>query len=380
MINVKDDVDINNDNDIFNIQPFPKEMVVYQGNACDDKEIYSIQEENCIKQEEQQLTLHQLFQCVFNLSTKQIINDVHNVNHYDLQMLSYSYLKRLSKLRINKEESFMIRMLFDIMKRQSQERNLLMFLKQHKAKMKEEERVKGFNRLIQDANRRLETQERIDELKNKIENSNSNQCIKDKTIKRYKSKQWKEVYERRFKKYQDDKEEKIKKKISERKEMERLKEEEEVKMCKRIKAPRKVTEMYGNRLYSEGMKGKEVNYNGKAKERKMQKDVIRKGKILKKEIIKEDNNNNIKMDNGFNGVNNKEKCNKRVNSFAIPKLNVEDFIISKSDNDFSDDNNYNYNYNYNNKDYGNINIIYSLDNNNHNNSNILSEFFTKNNT
>jgi hypothetical protein len=126
------------------------------------------------------------------------------------------------------------------------------------------------------------------------------------------------------------------------------------------------------------MKGKEVNgnCNRKGKERKMEKDVIRKGKMVKKEIIKKDNNNN-KVD--YNGGNSNGKGNKRVNSFAIPKLNVEDFIMSKSDDDnFSDDNNYNYN----NKDYGNVNnILYSLDNNNnHNNSNILSEFFTKNNT
>ena len=323
MINEKSDIDNedDDDDDIFDIQEFPQEMAVYQEKECvdnkvsdNDKETHSTQTLPETDQQPhsepavQQLSLQQLFQCVFNLSTKQTPPELADINHNDLQTLSYSYLKHFSKLRINKDESFMIRMLFDTMKRQSQEKNLSLFLKQTKAKMKEEERVKGFNRLIQDANRRLETQEKINELKQKIDNQYS---IKGKPNKRYKSQQWKDIYDKRFKKYQEDKEEKIRKKISERKEMEKLKEEEEVKMCKRIKAPRKITELYGKRLYGEGMKGKDGNGNVKGKGRNMKKDAVIKKEKAHKTVSKNE------AGNICNCGNSKGKGNKKVNSFVV---------------------------------------------------------------
>ena len=115
--------------------------------------------------------------------------------------------------------------------------------------------------------------------------------------------------------------------------MEKLKEEEEVKMCKRIKAPRKITELYGKRLYGEGMKGKDGNGNVKGKGRNMKKDAVIKKEKAHKTVSKNE------AGNICNCGNSKGKGNKKVNSIAIPKLNVEDFIISKSDD--SNDNNTN---------------------------------------
>ena len=337
------------------------------------------------------ININTLYTSIYNLSTKPSPSDFTNINQNDLQSLSYSYLKHLSKIRINKNESFMVRMLFDIMKRQSQEKNLSSFLNQTKAKMKEEERIKGFNRLIEDANRRLEAQEKLDELKMKIEQQDIN--IDNKPIKKYKCQQWKDVYDKRFKKYQLDKEERIKKKISEMKEKEKLKEEEEIKMCKAKKAPRKVTEMYGQRMYDESVKRRDTKSKGNNKRIKdKDKDKVKKSytpqkvKISKYDIKSNNNNviineckgkesnnekngdnetiNDVVMNNNSNNNNNHKNESSSVNSFIIPKLNPADFIYN--DNNNIDNNN---------------NIISSYNNNNngslYNNNTILSEFFTK---
>ena len=266
----------------------------------------------------------------------------------------------------------MVRMLFDIMKRQSQEKNLSSFLNQTKAKMKEEERIKGFNRLIEDANRRLEAQEKLDELKLKIEQQDIN--IDNKPIKKYKCQQWKDVYDKRFKKYQQDKEERIRKRISEMKEKEKLKEEEEMKMCKAKKAPRKVTEMYGKRLYDERMKRRDTKTKGSVSGNKNSFTPQKvKVKVKKNESGNKKVNTNVTVNEGkgkeskadkdgdcetINDVvmNNKIHKNESVNSFVIPKLNPADFIYNDSHN--------------NNMPSNNVGSLCS-------NNTILSDFFTK---
>lgn len=321
------------------------------------------------------ININTLYTSIYNLSTKPSPSDFTNINQNDLQSLSYSYLKHLSKIRINKNESFMVRMLFDIMKRQSQEKNLSSFLNQTKAKMKEEERIKGFNRLIEDANRRLEAQEKLDELKMKIEQQDIN--IDNKPIKKYKYQQWKDVYDKRFKKYQLDKEERIKKKISEMKEKEKLKEEEEIKMCKAKKAPRKVTEMYGQRMYDESVKRRDTKSKGnnkRIKDKDKKSYTPQKVKVSKNNI--KSNNSNVILNeckgnekngdnetindvvvNSNNNNNNHKNESSSVNSFIIPKLNPADFIYNDNNNTENNNNNNN----------GSL----------YNNNTILSEFFTK---
>ena len=105
-----------------------------------------------------------------------------HLNQFDVQKLSYEYLKEMSKIKISKDESFMIRMIFDILKRQSQEKKLNVLLEQSKVKLDEDERIKGFNRLIEDANRRLEAQEHLEILKKKLEEE-----VELKPAKKYKN-------------------------------------------------------------------------------------------------------------------------------------------------------------------------------------------------
>lgn len=110
--------------------------------------------------------------------------------NYDLTHLNYDLVKEYSHLQIDKDEEFMKRMLFDIFKRHTKEERLEKILEKNKIKLDENDRIKAFNRLIEDANRRLEAQDKIEELKVKL-----NKGVEDE--KNYSSKEWEEIYQQR---------------------------------------------------------------------------------------------------------------------------------------------------------------------------------------
>ena len=84
----------------------------------------------------------------------------------------------------------MRRMLFDIFKRQTKELRLNKLIEKNKKKINESEKIKTFNRLIEDANRRIEAQDQLEEMKNQVQINNPN-------IKKYKDEEWEEIYEDR---------------------------------------------------------------------------------------------------------------------------------------------------------------------------------------
>ena len=261
-----------------------------------------------------------------------------HLNQFDVQKLSYEYLKEMSKIKISKDESFMIRMIFDILKRQSQEKKLNVLLEQSKVKLDEDERIKGFNRLIEDANRRLEAQEQLEILKKKLEEE-----VELKPAKKYKNEQWKEIYNERFMRYQEEKDKKLTQLIKEKKEKERLKEEEEIKLCKTKKAPINVIEQYGKRLYEESLKRKmKNNKNGKTKTdnksvRKEENEEKKNEEKLKQTldyILQEDEDDVRSVPKPISNSKNvsetsthkKGKNNLLKKQSTIPKLNPSDFI------------------------------------------------------
>lgn len=81
----------------------------------------------------------------------------------------------------------MRRMLFDIFKRQTKEERLEKLIEKNKVKINEHERIKTFNRLIEDANRRIEAQDQMEEMRMKLERTNVNN-------KKYKFEEWEEIY------------------------------------------------------------------------------------------------------------------------------------------------------------------------------------------
>ena len=155
--------------------------------------------------------------------------------NFDIQQLTYSLMKDYSQLKISKDENFMERMKFDIYKRQIKEERINKLVEQNKIKIDEEERTKAFNRLIEDANRRIEAQENLEAMKNKLEED-----LIAPPSKKYKQKEWDEIYNERFTRFQKEVDKKNEEKIKQKQENERLKEEEEIELCKVRKAPKEI--------------------------------------------------------------------------------------------------------------------------------------------
>ncbi len=104
-----------------------------------------------------------------------------------MQSLGYDLIKEYSHLKIDKEEEFLQRMLFDIFKRQTKEERLEKLIEKYKLKIDETERVKAFNRLIIDANRRIEAQENMEALKSRLEEG-------EPSLKKYTQDEWDGIY------------------------------------------------------------------------------------------------------------------------------------------------------------------------------------------
>jgi hypothetical protein len=134
---------------------------------------------------------------------------------FDVQSLEYDILKELdSNIKPDLNEEFMIRMEKDVERRIKKDETIKTIVKEKQVTLQEEDRVKTFNRLIQDANRRMESAERLKELQDMEEREKK---YAENSKKKYENKEWEEIYENRFMRYNDDKNRKIKEKRSEKK-------------------------------------------------------------------------------------------------------------------------------------------------------------------
>ena len=87
----------------------------------------------------------------------------------------------------------MERMYFDIFKRQSKDKRINYMIYEHKKKVDELSRIKTFNRLIDDANRRFVQKHNQEKIDDEIEEMNQN----IKSNKKYKKEEWEEIYLKR---------------------------------------------------------------------------------------------------------------------------------------------------------------------------------------
>ena len=154
--------------------------------------------------------------------------------NYNLEKMRYNFVKDYSYIHVDKTENFMKRMQFDIHKRQLKEDRINALIEQNKVKIDEDERISAFNRLISDANRRLEAQENMENMKNKL-----SEDIINNEKKKYSNEVWNEIYNKRFKSYEENinkkKKEELKKKENKRKKQET----EEINLYKRKKKQQK---------------------------------------------------------------------------------------------------------------------------------------------
>ena len=177
--------------------------------------------------------------------------DTSKFDNYNLEQMRYDLQKDYSYLHIDKDEEFLNRMQFDIYKRQFREDRINKLVEQSKVKIDEDERIKAFNRLILDANRRIEAQENMEKIKNKLEED-----ISTGIQKKYSDEEWKEIYNKRFKLYLDN----INKKREENIKINMMKkindENEEIKMCNIKKASQEHIDKEAQRMYDEAKKRK----------------------------------------------------------------------------------------------------------------------------
>ena len=304
--------------------------------------------------------------------------------NYNLEKMRYDFLKKYSYIHVDKDENFLNRMKFDIFKRQSKEEKINALVEQNKAKIDEDERVSTFNRLISDANRRIEAQDNLENMKNKL-----SEDIINTDKKKYNYEVWNEIYNKRFKNYAENcnkkKEEEYKKK-----EILKKKEEiDEINLCKSKKKPQKLIDEASKRMYDEA-KRRKIKMNEKIDRINKYNNEI---EDASEDDLNDNTNNNRLSYNDFyvgkNIVNKKEKIRK-TKGMSVSEFNNKRFDkrprTGKSYNGKSINNKMNQKYFndymkkneqfYNLEKEKNNNII-NLKNNNGASSNIVEEFFLR---
>ena len=294
---------------------------------------------------QQNVFTNPIYDMDFNMNNNNVNNNCKSFyENFDIQQMKYALMKNYSQLKINKDEEFMERMKFDIYKRQIKEDKINKLIEQNKNKLDEDERIKAFNRLIEDANRRIEAQDNLNTMRNKLDNNLIAPCNK-----KYTSNEWKSVYNERFLQFLYESNKKREEKIKEKRQQEQMEEEEEVALCKNKKANRKVCEESGKRMYEEALKRK-VKLEEKMKKIKSNninnnKDDIKDNKkidkknILKTNIQKMPNNSNVNRNTNSNIAMNDKKKDKQKPILNIhqQKEYLEKFL--REEDDFKDQRN-----------------------------------------
>ena len=168
---------------------------------------------------------------------------------YDTEKIRYDLIKDYSFIHAEKDDNFLERMQFDFLKRKNKEKkiNELVEKNKNKYKLNEEKRKKTFNRLIEDANRRiiikqeiLENEKYLTDYKALLDNS-----------KKYNQEEWDNIYKKRFKEYEDIKKKKMDIQRQNEKIKKMLKEEEEINMCPVKKIPLSRIKQSSERLFND---------------------------------------------------------------------------------------------------------------------------------
>ena len=170
-------------------------------------------------------------------------------------------MKEYSQIKINKEASFIDRMQFDVFKREKQDHHIANLIEKNKPKLDEDELIKTFNRLILDANRRIEAQQNIEQMKSLLEEKLNNG-------KKYKPEEWKYIYNERFIKYVEEKNKKIEELFVQKQKEEKEKEEKQLELLVVKKGPQAVIDKAAQRLHAEGEK----------RNRRLEQKIIEKNK------------------------------------------------------------------------------------------------------
>lgn len=294
-----------------------------------DKEIEKSSNDNKMEEKQNNITKPSIKTNIIN-KTCTVNNNSSFYENFDIQQLTYSIMKNYSQLKINKEESFMERMKFDIYKRQIKEERVNKLVEQNKIKIEEEERIKAFNRLIEDANRRIEAQQNLEQMKNKLEED-----LIGPPIRKYTPEEWENIYKERFLSFLEEVNKKNEERVKEKKEMERMEEQQELELCKVKKASPKRIEEASKRLYEEALKRRakqeqRIRANYENSPSKYKKIVDSEAYVFMSDD--EGNNNNKETKNG-NIVQKERKLSKNkkisVTEYNNKRFNTNNTKVSK---------------------------------------------------
>ena len=260
---------------------------------------------------------------------------------YDTEQICYGLIKDYSNIRPNKNDKFLQRMQFESLKRKNQAEKINELVEKNKHKIDESELKETFNRLVDDANRRFIEKQGINDI-DKEKEKNKDICFKvveNASPKKYSEEEWNEIYNKRFKDYDEYKKKRLEIKREKEKIEKMIEEEEQLKLCRIKKIPIGKIRENSKRLYEEAKK----------------REVIKKRKMT---VPKSAKNYSLNKDNLFlNSFNDEEDASKYMKSYKSETYN---FL----GNNFNNKNNLNYDYN----NYNNMNYNYQ---NNYKPKNIL---------
>ena len=239
--------------------------------------------------------------------------------NYNIEKIRYNIMKDYSHIHLDKDLNFIDRMRYDICKRQSKESKINEILEKNKVKMNEDDRIKVFNNLIEDANRRFEAQENMEKMKYKL-----SEDFISKEKKKYNDEEWKEIYKKRFKSYEENINKK-KEEMVKNEEIKKLKKEnDDINLFKSKKKPKKLIEEAAQRMYDEA-KRRKIKMNEKINRINQYNNEIEDATKYTKKIKSEsysflddeddnnENNNNNNIKNLKNGLS--------YNDFYVDKKN-----------------------------------------------------------
>ena len=252
--------------------------------------------------------------------TNNNINTIQNrYMKYDDELKRYYFNKEFSNLHINTEENFLERMKFDIYKRQIKEKKIDDFIENNKVKIKEEKKIKTFNHLIEDANRRLKAQ-----INSEILNTELNQdLLKKNDHKKYNDDEWDIIYKKRFKNYLDKVNKKKKENIKFYEDEKKKKQEEILKLFPNKKASKKHIQEIVNKMYEEAMKRnvKKKELVEKINDLSINNNKLKNNKSASK-IVKRNKDNNFSK-NTINNISQNKNRNTSQNKGYDNDYNLE---------------------------------------------------------
>jgi len=218
---------------------------------------------------------------------------------FNTDQMRYDLMKEYSNIKPNKENGFFRRMQFYSLKRKRKQEKINKIIDLNKYRLNEEEREKTFNRLIDDANRRVIKRNQILE-EEKMNEKEMGINPENNNYRRYNDKEWNKIYNERFKEYEQYKKKKL--------EIEREKEKIE-KMIEEVKTNLGLFQKKEKKLSENCEINKKLNINKDDGSSNYIKDNGNKINKIKKNII----NHSFKL--------------KKYDSFKLNKKNEKAIIV-----------------------------------------------------